>query len=99
MCALDRRRDRRALLPMWGVRTSEGTGGPEHRRITRDQGVLGVKESGAAKGPVKLGYSEDIKTWHNVCFAELSVGSAPVADRGGGGHGCIRHWPDLTWVC
>ena len=26
-----RRRDRRALLSMWGTRTSEGTGGPEHK--------------------------------------------------------------------
>ena len=31
--------------------------------------------------------------------AELSVGSAPVLFIGRGGHGRIRHQPDLTWVC
>ena len=56
-----------------------------------DQGVLGVWSLLAAKGPIELEHAEVMMTWHNVCFAELSMGSAPVANLDRGGHGCIRH--------
>ena len=82
MCALvhtgctrrHRRRDRRALLSMWGTRTAEGTGGPEHRRLKMDQGVLGVWCLLAAKGPFQHGHSEGYDGNAQCLFAELFCG-------------------------
>ena len=62
--------DRRALLSMWGTRTSQGTGGSKHRRLQVDQEMLGVwglrpvflQEQG------RLGHSEVLfEAWHSVC--------------------------------
>ena len=47
-----RRRDRWALLSMWGTRTSEGTEGSMHRQFQVDQGMLGLWGLQQLKGQV-----------------------------------------------
>ena len=57
-----------------------------------------VEEQGQTKGHSCFNTSSF--TWTLQLFvAGLSVGSAPVLFLGRGGHGRIRHQPDLTWVC
>ena len=85
-----RRRDRRALLSMWGIRTSEGTGGPEHK-VKEHRQICGEWRSlRQTKGHSASTFQLITWTWQ-LFVAELSVGSAPVLFIGRGGHGRIRH--------
>jgi hypothetical protein len=59
-----RRRDRRALLSMWGTRTSEGTRGPARAQATEDRQVCGECRSlWQLKGHAALTLHLNVGTW------------------------------------